>query len=348
LEEKPCDPLTDAPNNNRNGRPRGSRHKTIRIRTLLTLMLAACIINVIIFIFLYYQSGKRFSDTGLPFVSAVPPDFLYNIYEGKNKFQHPIAVAVYSDGRIFVSNNRNHTVETVLPNGNPGIAFGGSGESEGLMLYPYGVDFLPGGNLLVAETGNYRVQEYTRTGKYVRTFIPKNNKFGLEKPGPIKVDSKGRIYIGDLSGNCVFVLNRAGKLLRKIENISYPHGIAIDEKNQRLYVSDAGQAVIKVFPLNKASGKPQQVIGQVTGDGVGFSVIRGLEVDNLGRLYVVDSLAGVVRVFDKKGQYLFSFGGQGFEDGQFLYPNGIYADDTGKIYVADWGHDRVQVWGYRK
>nr|WP_269438171.1 6-bladed beta-propeller [Phosphitispora fastidiosa] len=75
-------------------------------------------------------------------------------------------------------------------------------------------------------------------------------------------------------------------------------------------------------------------------------MVRGVAVDGNGRLYVVDTISGRVRVFDKNGGYLFSFGQPGSGDGEFVYPVGIHVDDSGKIYIADWGNNRIQVWGY--
>jgi hypothetical protein len=42
---------------------------------------------------------------------------------------------------------------------------------------------------------------------------------------------------------------------------------------------------------------------------------------------------------DKVGQ-------QGTSDGEFSYPNGMRLDAQGRIYVADYGNDRLQVWSY--
>lgn len=323
---------------------RRSRPKTMRIKTLLIVLLLVLIIAAIIFGILYYL-GKRPMEDIQPASPISPPHFLYSIYEGKNKFSHPIAVAVDKSGKFYVSNNDLHTIEVISPNGKPETAFGGSGQITGKLLFPYGIGILPNGNLLVAETGNFRIQEFTPNGKYVRTFVGQPNKIGLIKPGPIYVDSIGHVYVGDLSGNQVLILDQKGKVLRRIGNIFYPHGIAVDEERKKLFVSDSGEVNVKAFSLEKKDNKPLQVIETMT-SGARFSMARGLAVDKKGRLYVADTIVSAVRVFDKNGEYLFSFGQQGFDDGEFLYPNGIFIDDTGKIYIADWSNDRIQIWGY--
>ncbi len=51
----------------------------------------------------------------------------------------------------------------------------------------------------------------------------------------------------------------------------------------------------------------------------------------------------VVQIFDREGNFLYSFGGQGQEEGEFWMPLGIYIDEKDFIYVADSYNARVQV-----
>lgn len=318
--------------------------KTIKVKNLIMLVILIMITAILVFGFLYYR-GTRPLENVQPVMSTSQPKYLYSIYDGNNKFLRPLAIAVGKDGTRYISNNSIHTIETVSADSRSKSSFGGEGIKQGKLLYPYGIGVLPDGNLLVAETGNFRIQEFTPKGKFVKVFVPKTNKIGLQKPGPISVDSLGRVYVGDISGSQVLILDQNGDVLSRIKNISFPHGIAVDEKNRRLYVADAGQVCVKVFSLDEPEKGPILTIAGYLPD-MPFSMVRGLAVDNLGRLYVADTIMNLVRVFDKNFKYLFSFGSQGFGDGEFLYPNQIFIDKTGKIYVSDWGNNRVQVWGY--
>lgn len=301
-------------------------------------------IAAVVFGVLFYRNQKPL-ETFSPVEVEATPRFLYNIYEGRTKLVRPLGITEDQDGLIYVSNNDGQNVEVFSTNGKSQRSLGGQGQQPGKFLYPYGIGVLPNGNLLISETGNFRVQEITPQGEYIRTFVGPKNSLGLGKPGPICVDSKGNIYLSDISGSQVLVLNQNAKLLHRIKNISYPHGIAIDEKNQKLYISDAKEVQVKVFSLGNLEKGPITTIGNYL-PGERFSMLRGLAVDNLGRLYVVDTITNAIRVFDKNGNYLFSFGRQGFDDGEFLYPNQIHINNSGKIFISDWGNNRVVVWGY--
>lgn len=61
------------------------------------------------------------------------------------------------------------------------------------------------------------------------------------------------------------------------------------------------------------------------------------------RIYVLDGVNHLVKVFDQTGAFLFHFGGKGSAEGLFSYPLGIATDSKGRVYVADTGNRRGQV-----
>ena len=66
-----------------------------------------------------------------------------------------------------------------------------------------------------------------------------------------------------------------------------------------------------------------------------------------GEIYVLDGVNDRVKVFSRKGKYLFSFGNTGRGKGDFKFPLGIGIDDADRIYVADSGNHRIQVFNSR-
>ncbi|RXJ01680.1 6-bladed beta-propeller [Anaerobacillus alkaliphilus] len=52
-------------------------------------------------------------------------------------------------------------------------------------------------------------------------------------------------------------------------------------------------------------------------------------------MYVSDTNNNRVQVFDLAGEFLFTFGEEGSEPGQFHFPYGIAGDNKGQVYVAD-------------
>ena len=73
---------------------------------------------------------------------------------------------------------------------------------------------------------------------------------------------------------------------------------------------------------------------------------RGVSVDPRGVIYVVNNLTHQIFGFDNAGNRLWTFGSMGGESTQFFLPNGMFADDQGRLYITDTVNQRVQVYSY--
>ena len=60
-------------------------------------------------------------------------------------------------------------------------------------------------------------------------------------------------------------------------------------------------------------------------------------------LVITSYSSNAVMVYTLGGQLFRVFGGRGSGLGRFNAPCGICIDDSGLVYVADWGNRRVQV-----
>ena len=324
--------------------------KTLRpTMQLKTLIMAIVILFMILGLFFYYinTSQKLPVLSLLSSVGITEPKFEFALYgpNGKNIVK-PMAVFFdETSHRIYVANTEGHNIEVFDHDGQYQFSFGSPGKEPGKILFPYGIARIPNGDLLVAEAGNCRIQRFTPDGVYLGTYLDSANRYQVQKPGPLMIDAKGQVYIGDLSGGKVVILDRRGQMVRTITGLQYPHGIAVDEKNGLLYVANSGSAEIMVYSQSNNSNIPKQVIKGKNKTNH-FGMVRGIATDDAGRLYVVDSMSCEVDVFDTDGQYRFSFGEIGNEDKGLLYPNGIHIDKYGRIYVADWANNRAVVWGY--
>ena len=84
------------------------------------------------------------------------------------------------------------------------------------------------------------------------------------------------------------------------------------------------------------------VIGGDGGDanGVGFSEIRGIQVDDQGQIYVLDSKECLVKVFDPKGKLIRSFGKRGQGPGEFENPLGMWLSKAG-LSIFDFSTHKI-------
>jgi len=174
----------------------------------------------------------------------------------------------------------------------------------------------------------------------VGLFEGAEEKITLKRPQSGTVDAQGRVYVTDVSNHAVFVFDQAaGKLLvwsqaAGQKKFVTPIGIAIGADGQIL-VADAELG--RVFRLDR-DGKP-------LGD-FGHELLKrptGLARDPVrGRIYVSDTHAHDVKVFDDEGVLLEVVGHRGEGDDELNFPTHLsFAGD--KLYVADSMNARVQI-----
>lgn len=190
---------------------------------------------------------------------------------------------------------------------------------------------------------------------------------------------KGKIYVCDTGRNCIHVINAAnGKsgLMGSPNVMKNPVNVTIDDRDGTKYVCDTGKGMILVFdnsdnyvrefgdpqglkPMDlvidgdnlivvdgggeiefwSKSGQRLRTIGRY---GQGPDHLNGpsnLALDARGRIYVSDTLAQQVKIFDQQGNFQGSIGEPGTSVGSFARPKGIAIDPHGHIYVTDaqWG-----------
>lgn len=164
----------------------------------------------------------------------------------------------------------------------------------------------------------------------------------LQRPQSGMVDARGRVLVTDVSRNAVYVFDQpAGRLdvwerATPAERFIAPIAVAAGRDGQ-LLVSDAELG--RVFRL-APDGTPAGEFGAGTLQRP-TGVVRDAR---LGRVYVADTHAHDIKVFDDEGRLLATWGRRGNEPGELNYPTHL-ALSNGTLIVCDTLNARVQGFG---
>jgi len=174
----------------------------------------------------------------------------------------------------------------------------------------------------------------------------------VQYPGGLALDAQENLYVVDTGKKTVAVFDRAGKRIREINDgtLVRPNGVAVDRRNDRVYVVDTGNSDAKEHNVKvyDTSGRRIGAIGGEPGGDFGqFHFPTMVAVDDEGNVYVTDTLNARVQKFDSKGKFLFTFGQTGSNWGEFDKPKGIALDTFGNIYVVDTGWSNVQIFNQK-
>ncbi|HUI55721.1 MAG TPA: hypothetical protein VLY04_12165 [Bryobacteraceae bacterium] len=245
----------------------------------------------------------------------------------------PQAVAVDSNGNVYVSDTQNARVRkisggvinTVAGNGTPGFGGDGASATAAELNVPSGLALDASGNLYIADFSNNRVRRVSPGGTI--TTVAGNGSIGysgdsgsaasaqLTTPSGVAVDSSGNLYIADTGNNAVRVVTGgiihtvAGNGLAGFSGdggpaisaqVGNPVGVAIDSAGS-LYVSDGSSRVRKVYATGfivtiGGSGARGYSGDGGTGPFATLSAPAAMALAPSGNVYVADSGNNAIRV----------------------------------------------------
>ena len=166
----------------------------------------------------------------------------------------------------------------------------------------------------------------------------------LKMPLNLAVDSDGACYVADAGREQVVVFDKNGNYLFTIgkQGEMKPRDVAINK--DRIYIADLQKHSVHV--LDKAT---RNVLFDIprSGDETNKSRVlftpTNLGLDTKGNLYVSDTGAFRVQVYDTNGNFVRSVGEMGDGLGQFARVKGIALDRQNRLYAADAMSQVIQI-----
>jgi DNA-binding beta-propeller fold protein YncE len=306
---------------------------------------------------------------------------------------NPAGLALDSGGNLYVADSGNNRIQKFDSTGafertwGKGVNMSGGGDLctaasgdvctqgtdgglKGEMFQPSGLAVDSGGNVYVADYNNNRVEKFSASGVFERTW---GKAVNLTTGGNLCTLASGNTCqaggVGGLSGE-----------------MNQPLGIATDSA-ANVYVADSGNNRIEKFDsagtfertwgkgvnqttagnlCTAASGNTCQAGSAATALGGDMNTPAGLSVDPGGNVYVADALNNRIQKFDSSGTWNRAWGvnvngggvfgvctsapscligSSGGTGGQMFFPIAVGTDPAGDVYVADYANDRIQKFG---
>ncbi|PYK46605.1 MAG: hypothetical protein DME53_01960 [Verrucomicrobia bacterium] len=235
------------------------------------------------------------------------PEAATNMFDGgrgsdKGQFDGPTGIAVDGNGNILVADTNNARIEKFAPSGTFLGAMGIKGTGFGQLGAPNGIAVDPAGNIYVADATRHRVEKLAPDGNVIDEW--KGPAPGFYGPRGIAIAPDGSIYVVDQGHTRIVRFRPDGRVLSIWGSkgtgegqFNDPTSVAVDPRNNRVYVADPINRRIQVFDSNGKFLTKWPV--PEWGQSVGF---EDLAIDSqTGRLYASSAHMNSVLVVDLNG-----------------------------------------------
>ena len=275
--------------------------------------------------------------------------------KGEGHLSGPSGLAVDSRDNVIVADSASHQMKVFDRDGNFRFEFGSLGSDPGRLSSPLSVAVNSNDDIIVTDN-HHRVQVFDRFGNYLW-------QFGSLGSGPgefsfafgVAVDQDDRIIVVDSGNNRFQVFDPAGQFLWQAGSLgvdsgqlNFPSHVAVASDNSIL-VADSGNKRVQVFGpdggYQRSFGNPERTRDSEGAGLLGqhFDTRVGLTVDKDDNVLVAHTTGHAVWIFDPEHTLIGKIGGLGTGEGEFNIPFAAATDSRGRIFVADAGNHRVQV-----
>jgi len=255
----------------------------------------------------------------------------------------PVGVAIGDGDTIFVllrmQKESQIGIDQVLKFSNDGsllASWGAKGRAPGQLWEPQGITLGPDGNIWIAGYMGHNIVRYDQDGNLISEWNDHDLRpYEFAQVRGAEVGNGGMLYVTDFWNQSVQVFDRFGQYQFMFGErgegdstyFNFPRFTATNQ-NGDIYISDDNHvrrlAADGAF-LNRS-------------DRVRYA--GGLEVDDLGNVWVTSSEHNYIRKYSPDLQLLQQFNGAGIPSG-LNSPYGLAQGPSGQIYVADTLNHRI-------
>jgi DNA-binding beta-propeller fold protein YncE len=202
------------------------------------------------------------STTGSPAAGPLSPVTAVTMFtggkgSGPGQFDNPQGLAIDRAGNILVADAGNARIQKFSPKGDFISSFGNRGATEGEFADPFGITIDRSGNIYVVEAGNGRIQKFKPDGTLIALWKRTVDELDLYGPRKASIGPDDALYVVDMGHARIIKFNLDGRQTGHWGTPGDGDGqfkdltsVAVDPKENRVYVADPGNKRIQIFDSN--------------------------------------------------------------------------------------------------
>ena len=208
----------------------------------------------------------------------------------------------------------------------------------------YGIAVNTEGQIILTDNFGHCVYVFDKNGNCLRKSRGEGSNTGrFQYPYGISLLNDNEVLIANLGNSTIQRLNihtgtvvkSFGKIGNEIGELENPVDVTVDDEG-RVVVTEWGNNRIQVM-----SDEGQSIF--TFGDKGPEKLCRPTCCIPYKNMFLVsDGENHCIKAFDQSGTFLYKFGKEGYQDGQFKTPYGLLVDSSNNLLVCDFDNNRVQ------
>ena len=208
------------------------------------------------------------------------------------------------------------------------------------ITYPLRAKLTLKGEALVLDGKSRKIARVAADNTFIAYLDPQNVPAPVPVTRSLAVDAKGTIYLVDILGERILVLDPGGLYIRQIPfpaEFGYVSDIAVDQRGTILILDSLKDQVYRAA----ATENSFSVMAKDLQNTLYFAV--SIETDSQGRVYLLDQNDNGVVLLGQDGMFLGRYLNFGWKPGQIFYPAQGCLAGTDIFVIADRDNSRVQL-----
>jgi hypothetical protein len=205
--------------------------------------------------------------------------------------------------------------------------------------YPIRVDINSKGEIFALDGRSRRIVRVSASGEFQGYLTPSSDLQGTVVPRSFRIDKNDSLVVLDVFSARILVLDPSGKVQREIpfpKEYGFFSDLAVDSGGNILLIDSIQKRVFKaakdataIAPLSDRMDKE-------------MSFPTAISTDNRGTIYVVDQNGSGIVILGPDGSFRGRRLSMGWKDGFLRFPAQMCISDTGNVFIADRGNNRVE------
>lgn len=205
--------------------------------------------------------------------------------------------------------------------------------------YPIRVEMNSKGEIFALDGRSRRIVRMASSGEFQGYLTPSPDLQGAVVPRSFRIDKNDNLVVLDVFSARILVMDSSGKVQREIP-FPKEHGffsdLAVDPSGSILLIDSIRKKVFKaakdataISPLSEALDRE-------------LSFPTAIATDNRGTIFLVDQHGSGVVILGPDGSFRGRRLSMGWKDGFLRFPAQMCISDTGNVFIADRGNNRVE------